>query len=336
MSVRLAKKIHPYISSRSRDIYPYLATKDGLDSAEPMREEHGGTSWNSTPPTYTPKKKCNISLADEGAKAVLIEQWASLRMSQGTLLSSTSADRRNELEIPSGEVAEPDKPPDFVPASDDIEPTCPRLSVSSSNLVTEPPPEMSVTNESVVILAQAEGLSAQDNLLERLPLSGYDLRYPSLCPEDRQPTIEDIAPLQYADEETVETIAQAPPHSPTPGPLEVVNQSLQLLATDCEVMSLHSPSTRIMSNLETLPETTISAGPVEPEDSSTRASAADIRLVVSTKSDVDDVVMGFHMLDLHEVLSPWVPVSPTAPSVYVPPAVHHLIAGTYSSCIALH
>lgn len=32
------------------------------------------------------------------------------------------------------------------------------------------------------------------------------------------------------------------------------------------------------------------------------------------------------MLDLHEVLSPWVPMSPTAPSVYVPPAVQHLIA----------
>ncbi|KAG1757427.1 hypothetical protein EDB19DRAFT_2033573 [Suillus lakei] len=132
-----------------------------------------------------------------------------------------------------------------------------------------------------------------------------------------------MAPSQDVNEGTMETIAQAS-HFPVNGTLEVVNQPLQLLATDNEIMTLQSPSSPIMSKLDILPETTISARPaslVKPEDPPTRASpsAVDIQLVVSSQTDIDDVVFGFHMLDLHEVLSPWVPVSPAAPSVYVPP-----------------
>jgi hypothetical protein len=144
-----------------------------------------------------------------------------------------------------------------------------------------------------------------------------------------------MAPLQYINEGTTEPIAQAS-HMPVIGSLEVVNQPFQLLATDSEIVPLHPSNSPILPELDILPETTIltnPAAPVETEDSPARASpSVDIQLVVSSQADIEDVVLGFHMLDLHEVLSPWVPVSPAAPSIYVPPAVQHLIAGTYHSC----
>ncbi|KAG2129905.1 hypothetical protein DEU56DRAFT_487681 [Suillus clintonianus] len=231
---------------------------------------------------------------------------------------------------------------------------------------------MPATNEPLFTppQAEAEGLATYNTSAERLPLSDYDLRYPSSSPENRHPAIEDMAPSQYVDEGTKEIIAQAS-HFPANGSPEAGDQPLQLLATDSDIMLLHPPGSPIMSKLDILPETTISAGPAapaEPEDSSTRASLSavdvhppgspimskldilpettisagpaapaepedssaslstvDIQLVVSSQADIDDVVLGFHMLDLHEVLSPWVPISPTAPSVYVPPAVQHLI-----------
>jgi hypothetical protein len=123
-------------------------------------------------------------------------------------------------------------------------------------------------------------------------------------------------------------------HIPVINYSEVVNQPLQLLATDGKITTLHPPSSPMLSKLDILPETMIPtspAAPAKPEGSSARTSAVDIELVVSSQADFQDVVLGFHMLDLHEVLSPWVPASPTAPSIYVPPAVQHLIAGTYLS-----
>ncbi|KAG2350513.1 hypothetical protein BDR05DRAFT_27305 [Suillus weaverae] len=273
-----------------------------------------------------------------------MEEWANLRMSQGTLLSSMSASRDttphassnrgskepcNEAEIQSGEVAEPNEPHP-TPANDHIEHTYPQPSGSLSNQVDEPLSDsvMSATNELLFTppLPQAEGLAPHNSLPD------YDLRYPSSSPVNVHLAIEDMVPSQYVNEETTETIAQAS-HIPVVGSLEVVNQPLQLLATDSEIMTLHPASSPMLPKLDILPETTISASPqaaapAKPEDSSARASpsAVDIQLVVSSQADIEDVVLGFHMLDLHEVLSPWVPASPAAPSIYVPPAVQHLIA----------
>ncbi|KAG0709005.1 hypothetical protein DFH29DRAFT_352720 [Suillus ampliporus] len=186
---------------------------------------------------------------------------------------------------------------------------------------------MVVKNESAFTPAQVEELATENTSSERLPLSEYDLMYPSSSPGNIQAAIEDIAPSQSADEGKVETIVQTSPHLPINGSLEVVNQPLQLLATDSENKPLHPPRSPIMSKLDILTDNMISASPAVPvEESLTRASpsAVDIQLVIP--AEADDVVLGFHMLDLHEVLSPWVPVSSTAPSVYVPPAVQQLIA----------
>jgi hypothetical protein len=348
MSARLAKKIHPFIVTKSRDIYPYLASQDSLDSAESLREEHDGTG-NSTLSASHLKKNIgparSISLADEAA---LMEEWANLRMSQGTLLSSTSASRDrtpqlssnrgsqepcNEAEIPTGEVAVPNTPQP-VPAKNHIEHTYPRPSVSLSDQVAEPLPDTPAMNESPFTspLPQAEGLALYNSL------SDCDLRYPSSSPENIHPAIEDMAPSQDISEGTTETIAQAS-HIPVTGSLEVVDQPLQLLATDSEIAPLHTSNSPILPELGILPETTIltsPAAPAKPQDSLARASpSVDIQLVVSSQADIEDVVLGFHMLDLHEVLSPWVPASPAAPSIYVPPAVQHLITGIYHSCIDL-
>jgi hypothetical protein len=346
MSARLAKKIHPFILTKSRDIYPYLASKDSLDSAESLQEEHGGTR-SSTPSASTLKKRKgplrNINLADDDAKAALMEEWVNLRMSQGTLLSSMRAGRDtmshlssncgsqepfNEAEIPSGEVAEPNKPHP-APANDDVEHTHPQPSGSLSNQVAEPLPnsDMPTTNEFTPALLQSEGLAPHNSSPD------HDLRYPSSSPENVHPVIGDIAPSQYVNEGTMGTIPQVS-HIPVINSSEVVNQPLQLLATDGKITTLHSPSSPMLSKLDILPETMIPtspAAPAKPEGSSARTSAVDIELVVSSQADFQDVVLGFHMLDLHEVLSPWVPASPTAPSIYVPPAVQHLIAGTYLS-----
>ncbi|OJA10799.1 hypothetical protein AZE42_00301 [Rhizopogon vesiculosus] len=345
-SVRLAKGVHPYTN-----IYPHLATKDALDSDE-LRGEHGGTGDSITAGSSLKKKRGRpsrtIDIADEAAKTALMEQWANLRMSQGTLISSTTggsladtASRlpsncgsqeppsggRLEVEIPVSEVVEYDKLLDFTPTSDDIVPTCPLPSVSSSNLVAELLPEMAIPNES--IFTPQLSFATKNTSSDRFPLSEYDLRYPSSPLETSQPAIEDIAPSQHANVGTVEKITQAAPHSPINGSPELANQPLQLPATDSEVVSLRPSITHIMSKLDISP---ILEGPVPivgSEDAQSRVplSAVDIQLLVSAEADVDDATLGFHMLDLHEVLSPWVPVSSTAPSVYVPPAVHHLISG---------
>lgn len=364
MSARLARDVNPHIFSESRDIYPRSATKDALDSAE-----HEGTR-NSDPAGLTLKRKRAsrptdlkrkrgrpsrpIDLADEDTKAALMEQWANLRMSQGTLLSSKtigrhsdttphlSSSRRNhepplggrpEVEILSCGVVEPDKLPDITATSDRIEPTCLLPSVSPT-LVTEPHPEVTVTNEP--IFTPPPGFVTKNTPLERFPLSECELQYPSSPPVISQPAVEDIS-LSVG---MVEAIAQAP-HPAINSSLEVANKPLQLLATDSELvsLSLRPPIARIISKLDTPSESAIPEGPaplIEPEDPETGASpsAVDFQLLVSAEADVDYAV-GFHMLDLHEVLSPWVPMSPTAPSVYVPPAVHHLISGTRSSYITL-
>lgn len=338
MSSRLAKKIHPFILTKSRDIYPYLASKDSLDSTESLREEHGGTG-SSTPSASTLKKKMgsprNINF-DDGTKAALMEEWANLRMSQGTLLSTMNASKDttthlhsnrgsqepcNEAQIPSGEVAEPDNPHP-TPTNDHIKhPSC-----SLSNQVVEPLPDSDAPATNELLFTPPLPLGEEFTLHNSL--SDCDLRYPSSSPENVHAAIEGTAPSQYVNEGTTETIAQAS-HTPVIDSLEVVDQPLQLLATDSKTVTLHPPSSPILSKLDILPETTISAGPaasVKPAESSGRASPVDIQLVVSPQADIDDIVLGFHMLDLHEVLSPWVPMSPAAPSVYVPPAVQHLIA----------
>ncbi|KAG1881814.1 hypothetical protein C8R48DRAFT_766791 [Suillus tomentosus] len=339
MSSRLAEKIHPFILTKSRDIYPYLASKDSLDSTESLREEYGGTG-SSTPSASTLKKKMgsprNINLADDGTKAALMEEWANLRMSQGTLLSSMNASKDttthlssnrgsqepcNEAQIPSGEVAEPNNPHP-TPTNDHVEhPSC-----SLSNQVAEPLPDSDAPATNELLFTPPLPLGEEFTLHNSL--SDCDLRYPSSSPENVHAAIEGTAPSQYVNEGTTETIAQAS-HTPVIDSLEVVDQPLQLLATDSKTVALHPPSSPILSKLDILPETTISAGPaasVKPAESSGRASPVDIQLVVSPQADIDDIVLDFHMLDLHEVLSPWVPMSPAAPSVYVPPAVQHLIA----------
>lgn len=320
-----------------------------------VREEHEGTR-NLDPAGLTLKRKRgrpsrSIDLADEDTKAALMEQWANLRMSQGTLLSSitvgrhsdtTSSNRRNheaplggrpKVEILSCGVVKPDKLPDITATSDRIAPTCLLPSISTM-LVDEPHPEVTVTNESTY--TPPLGFVTQNTPSESFPLSECELQYPSSSPVVSQPAVEDISLSVGA----VEAIAQAP-HPAINSSLEATNQPLQLLATDSELvsLSLRPPIARIISNLDTPSESAIPEGPVplvEPEDHKTEASpsAVDIQLPVSAEADVDHAI-GFHMLDLHEVLSPWVPMSPTAPSVYVPPAVHHLISGTRFSYIAL-
>ncbi|KAG1867912.1 hypothetical protein DFJ58DRAFT_768311 [Suillus subalutaceus] len=275
MSARLAKKIHPFILTKSRDIYPYLASKDSLDSVESLREDHGGAGSSTLAAPTLKKKKGplrNINLADDSAKAALMEEWANLRKSQGTLLSSTSVGRDTTPHLSSnrgsqepcneasGEVAEPNKPHP-VPANDHIEHTHPRPSSSLSNQVTEPllDSDMPVTNESLFTpCAPAGGDNGNNSPGFACPCHGFS-----------------------------RGCEPAPP-------------------TTC-----YRQQNRDITF---------------PKFSARASSAVDIELVVSSQADIEDVVLGFHMLDLHEVLSSWVPVSPTAPSIYVPPAVQHLIA----------
>lgn len=279
MSSRLAKKIHPFIPTKSPDIYPYLASKASLDSTESLREEHGGAG-SSTPSASTLKKKMgsprNINLADDGAKAALMEEWANLRMSQGTLLSRMNASKDttthlssncgsqepcNEAQIPSCEVAEPNNPHP-TPTNDLIEhPSC---TLSDQVVESLPDSDAPATNE----LLFTPPLPLGEEFTLHNSLSDCDLRYPSLSPENVHAAIEDIAPSQYVNEGTTETIAQGS-HTPVIDSLEVVDQPLQLLATDSKTVTLHPPSSPILSKLDILPETTTSAGPaasVEPAD----------------------------------------------------------------------
>jgi len=267
-----------------------------------------------------------------------MQQWATLRMSQGTLLSTAAVGRVldtihvpsnrstheppldgcSEVEIPSCEVVELDKPPDVFSARDHMELSCLWPSVSP---VVEPVADVNIAHETIP--------NPATGITPNTPCGGSplldDLRYPTSSPETGQSGIA----AQQANV-GIETIAQASPHPATNVSVELANQPSQPLATSSEAMSPRPPITCIMSGLDTPSES------IEPEDSQSRISPSAIgtQPLVSRKAEVEDALLDFNMLDLFEILSPWVPASPTAPSVYVPPVVHHLIAGTYSNYIA--
>ncbi|KAG8219924.1 hypothetical protein J3R82DRAFT_919 [Butyriboletus roseoflavus] len=88
VSARLARKIHPFINSRSSDIYMHLADPD--DARNLLNEPPAGSVMLSTPndmvgPQPRGRRRKFVDLADENAKKHFMEEWARLRQSQGAL-----------------------------------------------------------------------------------------------------------------------------------------------------------------------------------------------------------------------------------------------------------
>ncbi|KAH0838420.1 hypothetical protein J3R83DRAFT_6727 [Lanmaoa asiatica] len=92
VSARLARKIHPFINSRSSDIYTHLADPDGAGNL--LSEPPAGSVILSIPNEVVGSQSVKqpggrrrkiVNLADENAKKDLMEEWARMRQSQGTL-----------------------------------------------------------------------------------------------------------------------------------------------------------------------------------------------------------------------------------------------------------
>ncbi|KIJ21624.1 hypothetical protein PAXINDRAFT_95167 [Paxillus involutus ATCC 200175] len=94
ISARLARKTHPFISSRSSDIYTHLADPN-VASYLPSNPPVGSImlptpSMEPMPDSKLVKKprgrpKKFVDLADEKTKKALMEEWARMRQSQSTL-----------------------------------------------------------------------------------------------------------------------------------------------------------------------------------------------------------------------------------------------------------
>lgn len=92
ISARLARKIHPFINRRSSDIYTHLAGPDGAGNL--LSEPPAGSVILSTPNEMVGshsvkqprgRRRKVVDLTDENAKRDLMEEWARMRQSQGTL-----------------------------------------------------------------------------------------------------------------------------------------------------------------------------------------------------------------------------------------------------------
>ncbi|KAF8844050.1 hypothetical protein BDN67DRAFT_963542 [Paxillus ammoniavirescens] len=94
ISARLARKTHPFISSRSSDIYTHLADPN-VASYLPSNPPVGSImlpipTMEPMPDSKLVKKhkgrpKKSVDLADEKTKKALMEEWARMRQSQSTL-----------------------------------------------------------------------------------------------------------------------------------------------------------------------------------------------------------------------------------------------------------
>ena len=92
VSARLSRKIHPFFNSRNSDIYTHLADPDGagnLLGAPPAGSIPLSTPNEMVGPQSVKKtrgrRRKTTDLADENAKRKLIEEWARMRQSQGSL-----------------------------------------------------------------------------------------------------------------------------------------------------------------------------------------------------------------------------------------------------------
>ena len=92
VSTRLARKIHSFIDSRSADIYTHLAGPDGAGNL--LTEPSTGSVILPTPNAMAGSQSVEkprgrrrrvVNLTDENAKKDLMEEWARMRQSQGTL-----------------------------------------------------------------------------------------------------------------------------------------------------------------------------------------------------------------------------------------------------------
>lgn len=352
VSARLACKTHPFISSRSPDIYTHLAGPDGAGKllSEPPTgsvisstsdEMIGSQSVTQSVKQPRGRRRKAVDLADENAKKDLMEEWARMRQSQGTLPLSGI----DENACFSQMLLRDARKGDESVSSMQLEVITRRNSLDADLVRKETTTIINIpqSQETMLDVSPRDSFSTQVDFENALPVgtdtSGKQLNHKgSVLPSDG-----------VTGQPIVPGVDMEAPSTSIPGPhMGQVSSSDELADVRAHHLDLLQCSGSSPSTLSASPSREDSvhirhmkvtelpindqAEPRSLDNPSKDSHSVTPSQTSSIDSDIDlDSDEEFYMLDIPEIFTlPWVPV-PVASQLYVPPSLGKLISGKQCS-----
>ncbi|KAH7931140.1 hypothetical protein BV22DRAFT_1027902 [Leucogyrophana mollusca] len=357
-SARLASKNHPYIRTRTSDIYSYLAVENaGVASQD--------TSVSEFPPSGSqPAKKARgrppkLNLDDPQTKAKLMKAWAQSRLLQGSPalsqpVGSSGVLAREAIGVKLPQELDPPEPTGAAPAStvSAIVKSAPTLEASeaASSSPAAHPSEL----DSMVVDKPSPGSSVASHSPTRVsvPPSPQDspvLRYPSL-PAPSRPNVEDR--VSASEEEssfsmmlpTQEIDREQEQDGPAPSPRAIVLAEPPFITEgggdpfSCGLSSptADTPPTNLLNRIQGDGLLSDLPNPVHHVKDRVEDLPNNFLYITAppfTHSPTSPLINlvehtgEFQMLDVPEAVAlPWVPLESGTSHIYVPPGIHQLIA----------
>ena len=327
VSARLLRKIHPLIDARSSDIYTHLADPDGKGNL--LSEPPAGSIMLSTPNEMVGsqsvkrprvRRRNTVDLTDENAKRDLMEEWARMRQSQGTLsLSEINGNGQMLLhDNRKGDGSVSPKQLEAISRRNSLNPglaksqTAISISQSQQTILDVSPRGSSSAQmdfENALLVGTdtpGENLDLKDSVLHSDGGTEQPI-VPSTCIET--PSILD----SHMDEDSPSGELQYPESDSTPPSLSASP------SREDSVHTRHAELAELPVNEQAQAETLNNP----PKES--RSATFPKPCPFGTGSIHLDSDEEFYMLDIPEIFTlPWVPVSS---HLYVPPSLGKLISG---------
>lgn len=346
VSARLARKIHPFINSRSSDIYMHLADPDGAGNL--LSEPPAGSVMSSTSNEMVGSQSAKqprgrrrkvVDLVDENAKKHFMEEWARMRQSQGTfpltgidknacfsqmLLRDTRKGGESVSSMQAETITRRNTPdPDLVRDE-------------ATTIINIPQPQ-----ETILDVSQKGSISAQVDFGNAFPAgtdaSGRQLDHKgSVLPSDsgnEQPIVPGVdmgVPSTSIPDLHLDEV------SPSDELASVPEIAYLLQCSETSQETLSAPPSREDSvhvrhrKLTNLPNEQVEAVGLNNPSKDSRSVIFPQTSSFDNSSIHLDSDQEFYMLDIPEIFTlPWVPV---ASHLYVPPSLGKLISGKQRSC----
>jgi hypothetical protein len=345
VSARLSRKIHPFFNSRSSDIYTHLADPDGAGSllSAPPASSITLSTPNETVGSQSVKKSRGrrrkiADLTDENARRELMEEWARMRQSQGSLPLSGI----NENACFSQPLLHGNRKDDESVSSVQLE-AKPRRSSADADLVTSQTTtivSISQSQETILDVSLRSSSPTQMDFENALPVGtdapGKKLDHKdSVLPSDGG-TEHPIVPSMGIEAPSISILdSHVDEESPTGEPSSPPETAHHLDLLQCPGLS--SPSLPASSSREDSVHIRHTKSTKLPENEQAEATSLSnspkdspsVTFPEPCPSDTGSIHLDsdeeFYMLDIPEIFtSPWVPVSS---HLYVPPSLGKLISG---------
>ena len=302
-SARLARRLHSFLNGRSSDIYTHLAGPDGAGDllSKPPAGSVSSSTPNETAGSQTVQKprgrrRKTVDLTDENAKKDLIEEWARMRQSQGTLSLSGVDEGARFTQMQLRDTRKDDE---------SLEPIARTRSLDA---------QAKIPNDSLSPRMDSENVLSANKGGNEMNLIDSTLRSEGGTEQQIAPRVD------------IETSA-----SPIPGPR--VGKDLPDSEPACVPETAHPYLSQHPTSLQTQSVPRVRADSAVPTseqavsfDSPPKDSYSNVLSPVRSFDIRPDSDQEFHMLDISEIFAlPWEPV---ASHLYVPPSLGKLISGT--------